>query len=266
MVGASIVEATPPPIPDPVPAEMLTGVTLRLPAGDVVVLLDAPGPACCFDPAFKDILVLEPFVSQNGKGDTTYGPGILVMGRLEAEVSKRTNAPNEEQASYSTIYLKPVTPLGSPITPGPCDRLAVADGFTLRHFPIVAVKCLDDEKGVHHYRVRVLTQESALRREITLQRPVKVQDPVTGEEIITFIDVVSLEADVRPVSGEETFDEFQHQAWGVASFRTAFFTHEGRVPTPEWRIVRDGRAYDVLDVRELGQREGLEFIGKGRAE
>jgi SPP1 family predicted phage head-tail adaptor len=216
--------------------------------------------------AFKEVLVLEPFIAQDSAGNPTYGPGVLVNGRVEAEVSKRTNAPGEEQRAHSTVYLKPTSRLGRRLSPGPRDRLSMPEGFALRYYPIVSVQRLDDERGVHHYRLRVLMEESTLRREITLQRSVKIQDPGTGEEIVTYVDVVSLEADVRPVSGEETFAEFQRQAWNVASFRTRFFTHEGRVPTAEWRIVRDGRAYDVLDVRELGQREGLEFTGKGRAE
>ena len=37
-------QATPPPQPEPVPAEMLAGVSLKLAVGDHLVLIDAPAP------------------------------------------------------------------------------------------------------------------------------------------------------------------------------------------------------------------------------
>src|SRR5262245_59442667 len=96
-----------------------------------------------FDPAFKDLLVLESFLFQDGEGQPTCGPAGEVRGRVQAEVPKETNAPSEEAATYSTVYLKPLAVTGMRVEPGPRDRLTLPEGHTPRQAPIVSVKRLD---------------------------------------------------------------------------------------------------------------------------
>ena len=69
-----------------------------------------------------------------------------------------------------------------------------------------------------------------------------------------------------PERGTEAFREGQPQAWSTVLFRTLYVLDAAKVPTAKYRIVFEGRTYDVVDVREIGRRRGWEFVCRARAE
>lgn len=223
-----------------------------------------------FEAEFAELLphqvTVEPFLSQDGNGVPSYGAPVTVRGRVDAAVGKRTNTPGEQRdrGSLGSAYLSPTDTAGALYTLSPLARLTLPAGFSPQVPPVVAVLRHDDGAGVHHWEARLLMQASALRKEIAIDRPQEARDEATGETEETWFPVITLMADVRPIDGEEAFREAQLQAWGVVSFRTSFLTDGGDPLTTKYRIRCQGVVYDLLEVRELGQREGLELIAKAR--
>ncbi len=64
-----------------------------------------------------------------------------------------------------------------------------------------------------------------------------------------------------PVSGREGFASLQRFAEVTERFRVDF----DEQVTPVLRLTCEGRAYDILEVLEVGRREGMEVLAKARA-
>jgi SPP1 family predicted phage head-tail adaptor len=205
---------------------------------------------------------VEPFVSQDELGAATYGEAVSVKARIEAIVGRRTNAPGEEGAPAAGVFMAPTMTNGAPLALSPRDRITLPARYSPRVPKVLSVFPANDEDGLHHYEVRVLMQESALRRQITIDRPVTSRDEQAREETIAWAPLATISADVRPIGGEERFGADQRLAWGMVQFRADYVADVG----PKNRIRYAGRVFDILDARVLGQQEGLEILAKARAE
>lgn len=101
-----------------------------------------------------------------------------------------------------------------------------------------------------------------LDRSVTIQSATSAQDAV-GQPIQTWSDVATgIAAKVSPMRGAETFNNSQPIGYMTATFRIRYRTGI----TVENRVVYNGRNWDILDVRELGRREGIEIDARTRAE
>lgn len=68
-----------------------------------------------------------------------------------------------------------------------------------------------------------------------------------------------------PVSDRERMASAEVQAEITARFRT-HWTPSLATLSPTWWLTFEGRAYDILGVKEIGRREGLEITACARAE
>lgn len=112
------------------------------------------------------------------------------------------------------------------------------------------------------------TTDSAIRdaalldRRITVQQKGEVQDE-TGQPIVGWTDLFTTWATVEPLQGTERVQAQQL----TAAFDTRF-TLRWRPDVPlaaapgTFRVVFDGRNYDVQSTAELGRREGLLLEGR----
>ncbi len=100
-----------------------------------------------------------------------------------------------------------------------------------------------------------------LNRRISLERRVEKTDE-SRQSVITYDPVASVWAAVEPVGGSKGFGEQQFVSTGDLRFTVKW----RRDLTPLHRVVYDGVAYDVQSVAEMGNREGLLILGRGRAE
>lgn len=219
-----------------------------------------------------DTIELEPFVAQDGAGVPTYGAALQIKARVEAMIGKLTNSPAEQTSPFSPIMLSPRTIFGVAYdAPTPRDRVTLPAGYSPRVPKIVSAAPVKDADGVHHHQLLALMRDSAMRRQVTVRRSLKSINPLSGQPSAVWLDVaVDVWADVIPISGQETpaggqgGSSAERQAWTIRTFEIDFLATEA--PTPEWQVVDQGRAFDVLDVKTLGQRERLLFLARARAE
>ena len=108
-------------------------------------------------------------------------------------------------------------------------------------------------------------QAGKLDRRITFRKLVESQS-ASGAVVYAPQDVATVWAEKVPDSGLEAFREGQVQGWFAVVWRTRFFRDAADDPTVKWEIVEGLRVYEVLDVREIGRREGWEFVTRARAE
>ncbi|MEY2668120.1 MAG: hypothetical protein RJA59_758 [Pseudomonadota bacterium] len=104
-----------------------------------------------------------------------------------------------------------------------------------------------------------------LDRRITFQKATESQS-ASGAVVETWGDLTTVWATYLPEGGTEGFREAQEQGWNVGRFRTRYWLDGVLAPTVKLRIVFDEVTYDILDVREIGRREGWEFVARARAE
>ena len=103
-----------------------------------------------------------------------------------------------------------------------------------------------------------------LDRRVTLRRLVETASG-SGAVIYTPEDVATVWAQKVPERGSEGFREQQVQGWAVVIWRLRY-SLDVMDPTVKWQLVEGVRVYDVLEVRELGRREGWELVTRARAE
>lgn len=103
-----------------------------------------------------------------------------------------------------------------------------------------------------------------LDRRITLERNTPTQNS-SGEEIEAWSVLATVWAETRPMRGAETFNAQQFLGKTPMTFRIRWSTRV-KVLNVEDRIVFDGRQYNILDIREIGRREGLEIDAYARSE
>lgn len=100
-----------------------------------------------------------------------------------------------------------------------------------------------------------------LDRRITIQRKNSIQNQY-GEPIETWIDVATVWAEKRDLRGTERYAAQQD----IAEVDTRFRLWYRRGFSAMDRILCEGRTYEIVQVIELGRREGLDVMAKGRAE
>lgn len=103
-----------------------------------------------------------------------------------------------------------------------------------------------------------------LDRRITLQRKSATQNSY-GEEVAAWADLATVWAEVVPSAGREAFVAQQFAGFINATFRVRWSSLTRSITDLD-RISFDGRIYNITEVREIGRREGLEFVAYTRGE
>jgi hypothetical protein len=102
-------------------------------------------------------------------------------------------------------------------------------------------------------------------RRITLRKLVESQS-ASGAVVLAPQVFGIMWARKMPDRGLEAFREGQIQGWATVTWRTRYFRDGAQEPTVKWEILEGLRAYEVLEVREIGRKEGWEFVTRARAE
>lgn len=103
-----------------------------------------------------------------------------------------------------------------------------------------------------------------LDRRISLQRATITQDS-TGDEVLTWGTLTTVWAEAKPMRGAESFTAQQFIGKTPVTFRIRW-SDATKAITVEDRIIFDERTFNILDVREIGRREGLEVDAYARSE
>lgn len=101
-------------------------------------------------------------------------------------------------------------------------------------------------------------------RRLKIQRKVITQNGF-GDEIVAWETVATVWAQKVEARGDERFAAQQFLGHAVKTFRIRWSDTVKEI-TSEHRLVLDGRAHDITDVREVGRREGLEIDCTVRSE
>lgn len=106
-------------------------------------------------------------------------------------------------------------------------------------------------KADHYFKSPQLNQR------ILLQTKVETQSD-TGFMTVSWAYYLSVWANVKPFRGRE-----YHEADRVNAETTSWFLiRYRRGLSPTMRIVYEGRNYDILDIQEVGKREGTKILAK----
>ncbi len=104
-----------------------------------------------------------------------------------------------------------------------------------------------------------------LDRRITLRKLIEGQSD-SGAVTYTPQNFATVWAQKVPDRGSEAFREAQLQGWALVTWRTRFFQDALADPTVKWDLLEGDRVYEILEVREIGRREGWELVTRCRAE
>lgn len=86
----------------------------------------------------------------------------------------------------------------------------------------------------------------------------------SGEATTSWNDLATVWAQKQPLRVSETYQAQQRVAGVDVIFRIRW---RSDVPPDHCRVIdEDGRAFDILGVQEIGRREGLELLARGRGE
>lgn len=96
-----------------------------------------------------------------------------------------------------------------------------------------------------------------LDRRITIQRKSITQSD-SGQEIVTWVDFETVWAEKIEAKGNERFAQQQLVGHALKTFRIRWSLRAEEI-TNEFRLMFDGRAHDITDVREddRGRRTGI---------
>lgn len=83
-----------------------------------------------------------------------------------------------------------------------------------------------------------------------------------GQPVQTWSDVVTVWMRIKPVKGSERFVAHQVVGKSVVTFEARYRTGV----TVQHRLLYDGKAWDIQDVRQVGRKKGLEIDATARAE
>lgn len=92
-----------------------------------------------------------------------------------------------------------------------------------------------------------------LRQRIIIQSPTRTQDSY-GEPILTWTTWGTRWAEVRPLTGKELWQAAQADATVTHQIRLRAPGVKGTL-MPDWRIVHDGRIFEITAIRDLYERE-----------
>ena len=95
-------------------------------------------------------------------------------------------------------------------------------------------------------------------REITIEQDTGTTSDAVGEPIANWTEFAKPRAKVSPTAGREGFDAGQYQATADTEFRIYWLAGV----SVKMRIVYDDARYNILDIRELGRREGLIIVAQ----
>lgn len=107
-------------------------------------------------------------------------------------------------------------------------------------------------------------QAGKLDRRITIMAPV-VGHSDSGAEIVTWSELATTWAQKIERSGNERFADRQLVGSSLCTFRFRWNSTNKQVTT-EHQIIFDGRTHDILDVREIERRAGIEVDCSVRSE
>lgn len=89
-----------------------------------------------------------------------------------------------------------------------------------------------------------------------------VQDPSSGEEIAVWLPLATMRAEVIQSSADEFLAAGEVQGRVGVIFRTRYVAGV----TVQSRVTHEGRYFNLVEVKEIGRRKGLELRGNARAE
>ena len=96
----------------------------------------------------KDEITVEPWLSQDGFGAETFGPGVTFKTRVRGHHKRVLSTSGEEKVSTVQAGPLPPTPVFSDR-----DRVTLPARFKPNQPPIIAVGASSDENGPHHQRL-----------------------------------------------------------------------------------------------------------------
>lgn len=102
-------------------------------------------------------------------------------------------------------------------------------------------------------------------RTIRIERATITQDPGSGENVETWGDLATVQAGKHDVSDRERLAASEVQAELTTRFTIRWDSTVASV-NPKDRVIFEGRTYNIVAVREIGRREGLEISASARAD
>jgi len=95
---------------------------------------------------------------------------------------------------------------------------------------------------------------------VTVQKSTVTRDPNTNQKKRTYSDVGTFWAKITPVRSRERF--LASRELGVLSYRFEIRAFRLEGADHEWRILWDGKIYDILGIAKKGRRkrESIEFL------
>lgn len=105
--------------------------------------------------------------------------------------------------------------------------------------------------------VRTGFRSHDMNRRITLQTKVETQSD-TGFVTVTWAHYLTIWANVKPVRGREYLEADKVNAetmhWFLIRYRRGL--------SPTMRIIYENRNYDIIEIQEVGNREGTKILAK----
>ncbi len=110
-------------------------------------------------------------------------------------------------------------------------------------------------------------QAGKLDRRLRFEQATSSTASASGEPTLTWSELATVWGSKEPLSGREATQAQQLVARIDTRFRVRYSAALAVVtPTATFRLVCDGRTYDITAVTEIGRREGLEILAGARAE
>lgn len=106
-----------------------------------------------------------------------------------------------------------------------------------------------------------MIRAGTLDRRITIQHKTVTTSP-DGGQIETWADLATVWANARPLKSDEKFGDQQLIATSLTTFTIRYRSDL----TVQDVIKYNGRIWDILDIREVGRRQGLELDTKARTD
>ena len=101
---------------------------------------------------------------------------------------------------------------------------------------------------------------------IKIERPLQTSLDSFGGSVVTWSDLGTRWAASKPVKDGERFGNAEAIATITHRFQILWDVNMWDQLDPKCRITFDGRTYDVVAVKEIGRREGIEISATARAE
>jgi len=114
---------------------------------------------------------------------------------------------------------------------------------------------------------RTIQQAGKRDRRITLRRYDEGRS-ATGAPTRTARVVGDFWAEKVPESWPTDYEQAQQQrvGWSPVTWRILYVSIGLVEPTVKWDLLEGDRVYEILQVKEIGRREGLEPVTRARAE